>query len=87
MKISEVNITATNSNEGIMVETTTDALRVIWIDERFGNAHLDSYIEQFGDVEVEYDEKYNTYRVPAFKAERDRYCATKAEYCKRWGSN
>ena len=87
MKISEVNITATNSNEGIMVETTTDALRVIWIDERFGNAHLDSYIEQFGDVEVEYDEKYNTYRVPAFKAERDRYCATKEEYCKRWGSN
>jgi hypothetical protein len=87
MRLSEVNITATNSNDGIRVETTTDAYRVIWIDERFGNAHLDSYIKQFGDVDVEYDAEDDVYRVPAFKAERNRYCATKAEYCKRWGSN
>ena len=80
MKLSEVNITATNGNEGIRVETTTDALRVIWIDERFGNAHLDSYIEQFGDVDVEYDEKSNVYLVPAFKAERDSYIEGKAAY-------
>ena len=87
MKISEVNITATNGNDGIRVETTTDAYRVIWIDERFGNAHLDSYIKQFGDVDVEYDAEDNVYRVPAFKAERDSYCAAKAEHCRRWGSN
>ena len=87
MKLSEINITATNGNEGIRVETTTDALRVMWIDERFGDVHRERYIEQFGDVEVEYDEYYKTYRVPAFKAERDRYCDTKAEYCRRWGSN
>ena len=87
MKLSEVNITATNGDEGIRVETTTDALRVIWIDERFGNAHLDSYIKQFGDVDVEYDAEDNVYRVPAFKAERDSYCAAKAEHCRRWGSN
>ena len=87
MRLSQVNITATNGNEGIRVETTTDALRVIWIDERFGNAHLDNYIKQFGDVEVEYDEKYNTYRVPAFKVERDSYITAKAEHCRRYGSN
>ena len=87
MKISEVNITATNGNDGIRVDTTTDAYRVIWIDERFGNAHLDSYIKQFGDVDVEYDSEDNVYRVPAFNEQRDRYCATKAEYCRRWGSN
>ncbi len=87
MKLSEVNITATNGDEGIRVETTTDALRVIWIDERFGNAHLDSYIKQFGDVDVEYDAEDKVYRVPAFKEQRDSYCAAKAEHCRRWGSN
>jgi len=87
MRLSEVKITATNGNEGIRVETTTDALRVMWIDERFGDVHRERYIEQFGDVEVEYDEKYNTYRVPAFKAERDSYIAAKAEHCRRYGSN
>ncbi len=87
MKLSEVNITATNSNDGIRVETTTDAYRVIWIDERFGNAHLDSYIKQFGDVDVEYDAEDNVYRVAAFKEQRDSYCAAKAESCRRWGSN
>ena len=87
MKLSEIKITAINSNDGIRVETTTDALRVIWIDERFGNAHLDSYIEQFGDVDVEYDAERRVYCVPAFKAERDSYIAAKAEHCRRWGSN
>jgi len=89
MKLSEViNKTqeATDSNSGIRVETTTDALRVIWIDKRFGNAHLDNYIEQFGDVEVEYDAEYKVYRVPAFKTQRDSYITAKAEHCRRWGS-
>ena len=87
MKLSEVQITATDGNEGIRVETTTDALRVIWNDKRFGNVHLERYIEQFGDVEVEYDETHKVYRVAAFKEQRDRYCAAKAESCRRWGSN
>ena len=78
MKLSEVNITATTSNKGIRVETTTDALRVIWIDPRFGNAHLDNYIEQFGDVEVEYDAESKVYLVPAFKVRRDSYIKGKA---------
>ena len=86
MKLSEIKITAANGNEGIRVETTTDALRVIWNDKRFGNVHLERYIEQFGDVEVEHDEEYNVYRVPTFKEQRDSYIAAKAEHCRRWGS-
>ena len=87
MKLSEINITATNGNQGIRVETTTDALRVMWIDARFGDVHRERYIEQFGDVDVEYDAKYKQYNVPAFKQQRDSYCAAKAEHCARWGSN
>ena len=87
MRLSQVNITATNGNEGIRVQTTTDAYRVMWIDERFGDVHRERYIEQFGDVDVEYDAEDNVYRVLAFKAERDNYCAAKAEHCRRWGSN
>ena len=88
MKISEAfnemvgdNPTGFNVVEYIRVETTTDAYQVLsdgW--------SLTSYIKKYGDVEVEYDEKYKVYRVPAFKAERDRYCAAKAESCRLWGS-
>ena len=67
---------------GLRVHTTTDANRVIHSQPDFG-----SYVEQFGDVEVEYDAEYNVYRVPAFKVDRDSYCASKAEHCRRWGSN
>ena len=87
MRLSQVNITATNGNEGIRVQTTTDAYRVMWIDERFGDVHRERYIEQFGNVDVEYDAEYKVYRVPAFKQERDSYIAAKAEHCRRWGSN
>tara|TARA_R110002020_G_scaffold103752_13_gene243163 strand:- start:461 stop:760 length:300 start_codon:yes stop_codon:yes gene_type:complete len=87
MKLSEVNITATNGNEGIRVETTTDAYRVMWICDRFGDAHRENYIEQFGDVEVEYDDEWNVYRVPAFKEQIDKYSEAKQRHCERWGSN
>jgi hypothetical protein len=58
---------------GLRVQTTTDENRIIHSQWDF-----DSYTEQFGDVEVEYDEKFNTYRVPAFKVERDSYIKGKA---------
>jgi hypothetical protein len=78
MKLSEVKITATNSNKGIRVETTTDGLSVLWNDPRFGLVSRDRYIEQYGDVTVEYDAECNVYRVPAFKVERDSYIKGKA---------
>ena len=64
----------------INVETTTDATQVLsdgW--------SLTNYIKQYGDVEVEYDKKFNTYRVPAFKVERDSYIKGKAAYLS-WSS-
>jgi hypothetical protein len=89
MKISEAfdemvgdNPTGFNVVEYIRVETTTDACQVLsdgW--------SLANYIKQYGDVEVEYDSKYKVYCVPAFKTERDKYIAAKAEHCRRWGSN
>ena len=85
MKLSEVNITATNSNKGIRVETTTDGLRVLWNDSRFGLVSRDRYIEQYGDVTVKYDAACNVYRVPAFKAQRDSYIKGKAAYLS-WSS-
>ena len=58
---------------GLRVQTTTDQSRIVHSQWDF-----DSYVEQFGDVEVEYDKKFNTYRVPAFKVERDSYIKGKA---------
>jgi hypothetical protein len=82
MKISEVEI-----EKEIMVQTTTDAYQVIRNDWS-----LNRYIEQFGDVEVVHEpnagsEVCKAYSVPAFKIERDKYIAAKAEHCRRWGSN
>ena len=85
MKLSEVNITATTSNKGIREETTTDGLSVLWKDPRFGLVSRDRYIEQYGDVTVEYDTECNVYRVPAFKVERDSYIKGKAAYLS-WSS-
>ena len=67
--------------------TTTDAYQVIRDDWS-----LNRYIEQYGDVEVVHEPNAGSkvckaYSVPAFKAERDRYIAAKAESCSRWGSN
>ena len=81
MKLSEVmkkHIETTDPNAdpwkvGIKVQTTTDASRILHSQESF-----DSYAEQFGDVEVQYDEKFRVYTVAAFKVERDSYIKGKA---------
>lgn len=68
-----------NILEYILVETTTDAYRVLsdgW--------SLTSYIQQYGDVEVEYDNQYRVYCVPAFAEKIESYCKAKAEDCARW---
>ena len=88
MKISEVfnemvgdDPTGFNVLTHIRVETTTDAYRVLsdgW--------SLTNYIEQHGDVEVEYDKKHDVYCVPAFADKIKAYCDNKAKYCAKWGS-
>jgi hypothetical protein len=80
-KLSEVmkkHIETTDPNAdpwkvGMRVETTTDAHRVVHSQDDF-----DSYVKQFGDVEVVYDEQFNVYHVAAFKVERDGYIEGKA---------
>ena len=78
MKLSEVNIT--QMLKGIRVETTTDALRNLREYQQ-----VDNYIADFGDVEVEYDETYKVYRVPAFAERIARYSEAKQIDCNRWG--
>jgi len=87
-KISEVfdemvgdDPTGFNVLTHINVETTTDATQVLsdgW--------SLTNYIKQYGDVEVEYEKKYDVYRVPAFAEKIKAYCEAKAKHCERWGS-
>ena len=78
MKLSEVNIT--QMLKGIRVETTTDALRNLREYQQ-----VDNYIADFGDVEVEYDETYKVYRVPAFAERIAKYSEAKQIDCNRWG--
>jgi hypothetical protein len=81
MKLSEVmkkHIETTDPNAdpwkvGLRVQTTTDASRVL-----HSQVDFDRYAEQFGDVEVVYDEQFRVWRVPAFKVERDSYIKGKA---------
>ena len=68
-----------NIVEHIRVETKTDAYQVLsdgW--------SLTNYIQQYGDVEVEYDQQCRVYRVPAFADEIESYSQAKAEDCARW---
>jgi len=67
---------------GHSVQTTSDASRMI-ANERIAQG----YIEEFGDVEIVYDDKYKQWVVPAFKAERDEYSKLKQAYCNQFGSN
>ena len=66
--------------KGIRVETTTDALRNLREYQQ-----VDNYIADFGDVEVEYDETYKVYRVPAFAERIAKYSEAKQIDCNRWG--
>ena len=83
MKLSEVNIT--QMLKGIRVETTTDALQNLREIAAWSNQQVDNYIADFGDVEVEYDETYKVYRVPAFAERIARYSEAKQIDCNRWG--
>jgi hypothetical protein len=67
---------------GHSVQTTSDASRMI-ANERIAQG----YIEEFGDVEIVYDDKYKQWVVPAFKAERPPPSKLKQAYCNQFGSN
>jgi len=64
----------------IRIETNTDGYAVI-----SNNSQLQSYLNTFGDVEVEWDSTDKVYRVPAFRVEIEKYNAAKTAQCKIWG--
>ena len=64
----------------VRIETNTDGYCVI-----SNNSQLQSYLNTFGDVEVEWDSTDKVYRVPAFRVEIEKYNAAKTAQCKIWG--
>ena len=84
MKISDLQFSDKMENDawlGHCIETLTDAHRVI-----NNRKSRNQFIDVFGDVKIEYDEKYKVYRVPAFAKMIARYTAAKQIECDRWGS-
>ena len=65
---------------GIQIETKTDAYQVVW--DKYS---LQRYLDQYGDVQVEWDNKHKVYRVPAFRADIEKFIAVKAKDCETWG--
>lgn len=78
-----MRITDLNLNEKNTVETNTDAHHVI-----SNEYQRDSYIDQYGNVEIEYDEKYKVYRslCPDMKEQREKYLDAKLSYIRQYGS-
>ena len=78
-----MRITDLNLNEKNTVETNTDAHHVI-----SNEYQRDSYIDQYGNVEIEYDEKYKVYRslCPDMKEQREKFLEAKLSYIRQYGS-
>jgi len=78
MKITDLNL-----NEKNTVETDTDAYHVI-----SNEYQRDSYIALYGNVEIEYDEKYKVYRslCPDMEDKREKFLEAKLSYIRQYGS-
>jgi len=86
MKVSELKFTP-EMRENVWIghsveKPKEDAHRMIG-NER----HAQSFIDEFGDVEIVFNAEYNYWEVPAFKAGRDEYGKLKQAYCDQHGSN
>ena len=84
MKVSDLQFTDEMEDNPWLshsVETLTDAYR--FINNRKSR---NQFTDEFGDVKIEYDEKYKVYCVPAFAERIARYTAAKQIECDRWGS-
>ena len=79
MRVSDL-VVAVGMMNPHRVETRSDALQII-----SNEFQLASFIEQFGDVAVEFDKDANVWRVPEFSGVIARYSAAKQIECDRWG--
>ena len=84
MKISDLEFNSemeANAWKGHSVETNTELHYMV-----SSTQSAQRYIDQFGDVEIVYDEKYRRWRVPVFAEQIRRFSEAKALDCARWGS-
>lgn len=79
-----MRITDLNLNEQNRVETNTDAYSVISSEYQ-----RDSYIDQYGNVEIVFDPEYNVYRALCVKMhrQREKYLNAKLEDIRRYGTS
>ena len=86
MKISDLEFTnemRENVWRGHSVELPkNDAHRMI-ANERLAQ----DFIDDNGDVEIVWNERYKHWEVPAFAESRAAYCEAKSKAVARWGSN
>lgn len=79
MRVSDL-VVAVGMMNPHRVETRSDALQII-----SNEFQVNSFIDQFGDVVIEFDENANVWRVPEFAGVIARYSAAKQIECDRWG--
>ena len=79
MFVSDIEVAAGSNHK---IETKTDLVWYIECEET-----RERFLDTFGDLEVVWDEEYQTWRVPAFNEVREKYIAHKVEQCARWGCN
>jgi hypothetical protein len=80
MRVSDL-VVAVGMMNPHRVETRSDALQII-----SNEFQVNSFIEQFGDVVIEFDENANVWRVPEFAGVIARHNEAKTRDCQRWGS-
>jgi hypothetical protein len=80
MRVSELVVVVGMMNPH-RVETQSDAIAIL-----SNEFQVNSFVDQFGDVAVEFDKDANVWRVPEFAAAIERYNEAKTLDCQKWGS-
>jgi hypothetical protein len=82
MQLTELTVYFRKPQQPLFIlETNTDELT------RIGNLYqLTSYLEEFGDVEVEFNSKRGVWEVPSLAEKRKKFIAAKMADCERWGA-
>ncbi len=81
MRVSELQPAAYPQSPSVELPRS-DAYRLFTND-----FNKNSFIEEYGDVEIVWNERYKHWEVPAFAESRAVYCEAKSKAVARWGSN
>ena len=80
MRVSELQPAAYPQSPSVELPNS-DAYRLFTND-----FNKNSFIEDYGDVEIVWNERYKHWEVPAFAESRKAYCDAKKRYCEQHGS-